>query len=109
MLVKADQAPPRGAAIARPEGGNRSEAGHLAYPRWVGDRPATALVTTYALMGVLLVGYLGFLAIRGPSGDSLLVSGWGAASFELAAGALCLARGVTQRRGRAVALMLGFA
>jgi hypothetical protein len=66
-------------------------------------------VTTYALMGVLLAGYLAFLAVRGPSGDSLLVSGWGAASFELAAGALCLARGVTQRPGRAVALTLGFA
>ena len=66
-------------------------------------------MTTYALMGVLLAGYLAFLAVRGPSGNSLLVSGWGAASFELAAGALCLARGVTQRPGRAVALTLGFA
>jgi len=66
-------------------------------------------VTTYALMGVLLASYLVFLVVRGPSGDSLLVSGWRAASFELAAGALCLARGVTQRQGRAVALTLGFA
>jgi methyl-accepting chemotaxis protein len=66
-------------------------------------------VTTYALMSVLLASYLVFLVVRGPSGDSLLVSGWGSATFELAAGALCLARGVTQRRGRAVALTLGFA
>jgi methyl-accepting chemotaxis protein len=60
-------------------------------------------------MGVLLVGYLTFLVVRGPSGDSLLVSGWGAASFELVAGVLCLARGVTHRSARAVALTLGFA
>jgi methyl-accepting chemotaxis protein len=66
-------------------------------------------VATYALMGFLLVCYLVFLAVRGPGGDSLVVSGWGAAIFELAAGALCLARGVTQRPGRAVALTLGFA
>jgi EAL domain-containing protein (putative c-di-GMP-specific phosphodiesterase class I)/methyl-accepting chemotaxis protein len=67
------------------------------------------LVTTYAIMGVLLAGYLLYLLVRGPNGSSLMVTGWGAASFELAAGALCLARGVTQRRGRAVALTLGFA
>jgi EAL domain-containing protein (putative c-di-GMP-specific phosphodiesterase class I) len=60
-------------------------------------------------MGVLLAGYLAFLLVRGPSGNSLLLSGWGAATFELAAGALCLARGVTHRPGRAVALVLGFA
>src|ERR1035441_2144504 len=59
-------------------------------------------------MGVLLAGYLAFLAARGPSGNSLLVSGWGAASFELAAAALCFTRGVTQRPGRAGALRLGF-
>ena len=64
---------------------------------------------TYAVMSVLLAGYLVFLVIRGPNGDSLLVSGWGAATFELAAGALCLARAVTHRAGRAVALTLGFA
>ncbi len=66
-------------------------------------------MTTYALMGVILASYLVFLVVGGPNGDSLLVSGWGSATFELAAGALCLARGVTQRRGRAVALTLGFA
>jgi diguanylate cyclase (GGDEF)-like protein len=60
-------------------------------------------------MGVLLVSYLLFLTIRGPGGDSVLISGWGAAGFELVAGALCLARGVARRPGRAVALTLGFA
>jgi diguanylate cyclase len=60
-------------------------------------------------MGALLAGYLAFLIIRGPHKNSLLVSGWGAATFELIAGALCIARGVTRRRGRAVALTLGLA
>ncbi len=60
-------------------------------------------------MGVLLAGYVAFLAIRGASGDSKLVTGWGPAGFELVAGALCLARGVTRRPRRAVALTLGLA
>jgi methyl-accepting chemotaxis protein len=89
--------------------GKRSEEGRLRHARLEGDRARTSLVITYAAMGVLLAGYLAFLAVQGPNGDSLLVSGWGAAIFELAAAALCLARGVTQRRGRAVALTLGFA
>ena len=89
--------------------GKRSEQGRLPQARRADDRARTGLVTTYAVMGVLLAGYLVFLAVRGPNGDSLVVSGWGAASLELAAGALCLARGVTQRRGRGIALTLGFA
>ena len=60
-------------------------------------------------MGFLLVCYFVFLAVRGPGGDSLIVSGWGAAIFELTAGALCLARAVTHRQGRTVALILGLA
>ncbi|HEY6278731.1 MAG TPA: EAL domain-containing protein [Streptosporangiaceae bacterium] len=60
-------------------------------------------------MGVLLVGYLAFLTVRGRSGNSLLVTGWAPAGFELVAGALCLARGVARRPGRAVALTLGLA
>src|ERR1039457_164658 len=95
--------------MAGPDVGKRSEQGPLQHARRAGDRARTVLVTTYALMGVLLAGYLAFLAVRGPSGNSLLVSGWGGGSFLLAAGALCLARGVTQRQGRAVALTLGFA
>ena len=108
-FVRAEQDPPRGGVIAEPDGGKRGEQGWPDHARRAGDRARTSLVTTYALMGVLLVGYLAFLLVRGPSGNSLLVSGWGAASFELAAGALCLARGVTRRPGRAVALTLGFA
>jgi diguanylate cyclase len=60
-------------------------------------------------MGVLLLGYLAFLAVRGASGTSQLVNGWEPAAFELVAGVLCIARGVTRRPGRAVALTLGLA
>jgi hypothetical protein len=97
-----------GVSSPGPMWANAASRGRPYYARRPGDRARTGLVTTYALMGVLLAGYLALLVVRGTSGDSLLVSGWGAASFELAAGALCLARGVTQRPGRAV-LTLGFA
>src|ERR1035437_7580344 len=120
---------PRGAVVAdqhvRPTGSGRlarvlgsgpdgdkcdgAEPRRRAWWSYQGDRARTVLWAAYAPMGALLVGYLASLIIRGPGGNSLLVSGWGAASFELAAGALCLARGVTQRQGRAVALTLGFA
>ncbi len=60
-------------------------------------------------MGLVLVGYVTYLAIQGASGDSQLASGWGPAGFELVAGALCIARGVTRRPRRAVALTLGLA
>jgi EAL domain-containing protein (putative c-di-GMP-specific phosphodiesterase class I) len=105
----AEQDPSRGTVTAGLDTGNLSEPGWLYDTRWAGDRARTVLLTTYGFMGVLLVSYLAFLIVRGPSGNSLLVSGWGAASFELAAGALCLARGAARRPGRAVALTLGVA
>jgi diguanylate cyclase (GGDEF)-like protein len=99
----------RGAVKAGPDAGKRGRPGRFYRGRRAGDGARAALWATYALMGVLLLGYLAFLIVRGASGDSLLVSGWGAAGFELLAGALCLARGVSRRRGRAVALALGLA
>ena len=99
----------RTAVIAGPDAGKRGERGRLYHTRRAGDRARTVLVAAYGLMGFLLVGYLAFLIIRGPSGNSLLVSGWGASGLELVAGALCIARGVSRRRGRAVALTLGLA
>jgi diguanylate cyclase (GGDEF)-like protein len=99
----------RGAVNAGPDVGKRGDSGGLHHARRAGDRDRTVLWVTYALMGVLLAGYLAFLTIRGPAGTSLLVNGWGAAVFELVAGALCITRGVSRRRGRAVALTLGLA
>jgi EAL domain-containing protein (putative c-di-GMP-specific phosphodiesterase class I) len=109
MCSVAQQDPSRRAVVAGPDVGKLSEPGWLYRTPWAGDRARTVLLTTYAFMGVLLVGYLAFLIVQGPSGNSLLVSGWGAASFELAAGVLCLACGVARRPGRAVALTLGVA
>ncbi len=60
-------------------------------------------------MGVLLAGYLAFLIVQGPSGHSRLVSDWMVDCFELAAAALCIARGLTRRSRHGVALTLGLA
>jgi len=90
--------------IAGLDVGKLSEPGWLYQTRWAGDRARTVLLTTYAFMGVLLAGYFAFLIVRGPSGNSLLVSGWGAASFELAAGALCLTRGVARSIPKLIAV-----
>ncbi len=95
--------------MAGPDAGKSGEPGQLFRARWAGDRARTILWATYAVMGVLLAGYLAFLTASGPHGNSLPVSGWGAAGFELVAGALCIARGVSRRPGRAVALTLGLA
>jgi diguanylate cyclase (GGDEF)-like protein len=98
-----------GAVIAGPDGGKCREPGRLYHARRAGDGARTVLVATYALMGSLLAAYLAFLIIRGPSGDSRLVSGWGVDGFELVAAALCITRGLTRRTGRAVAVTLGLA
>jgi diguanylate cyclase len=67
-----------------------------------------ALRTAYALMALLLVGYLASLIVRGPGRSSELLDGWSVDGFELVAAALCIVRGFTRRPGRAVALTLGF-
>jgi diguanylate cyclase (GGDEF)-like protein len=99
----------RAAVITRSNGGKRGKPRPFDHERRAGDRARIALWTTYIFMGVLLVGYVAFLTVRGTSGDSKLVSGWGPPCFELVAGALCIARGVTRRPRRAVALTLGLA
>jgi len=97
----------RGAVIAGSDVGKSGDPGRFFRAWWAGDRRKTVLWATYAVMGLLLAGYLVYLAIQGPSGNSLLVGGWGAAGFELVAGGLCIARGVSRRPGRALALTLG--
>ena len=79
-------------------------------PDAVGLAPAAPLRAriwiAYGAMGVLLVGYLAFKLFHGDS-TSTLIDGWMVAGFELVASALCLARGLVRRSGRAVALVLG--
>jgi diguanylate cyclase len=99
----------RGTVIAGPDTGKHGEPREPFHPRWRGNRARTVLVATYALMGVLLMAYLVYLVIQGPNGNSQVVSGWGVNVFELTAAALCIARGLSRRPGRAVALTLGLA
>jgi diguanylate cyclase len=70
-------------------------------------RARTALWVAYALMGVFLTGYLASLIIQGPD-QWPMFNDWSIGTFEVVASALCVARGVTSRSGRAVALTLGF-
>jgi len=72
------------------------------------SRARTALWSTYAVLGVLLVAYLVFLIQRGLGPSSTAVDGWGIDAFEVTASLLCIARGLIARRGRAAALFLGF-
>ena len=71
------------------------------------NRGTAILWAAYALLGVLVVAYLLSLIFRGPGQSWPLVDDWMTASFELIAGALCLARAVGRRRGRAIPLVLG--
>ncbi len=73
-----------------------------------GVRGRLPLRAAYALMGVLLAAYLGSLIARPPQQSSQLIDGWLVAGFEIVASAMCLARGLLRRSGRAVALTLGF-
>ncbi len=92
-----------------PDGDKRDGPEHRYHAWWSGqsDRTKTVLWAAYALMGVLLVGYLASLIVRGPDRSSQLLDGWLVAGFEMAAAALCITRGLTRRPGRAVALTLG--
>jgi diguanylate cyclase (GGDEF)-like protein len=71
------------------------------------NRGTAILWTTYALLSVLVVAYLSSLISRSPDQSWPLIDDWMTASFELVAGALCLARAVGRRRGRAVPIVLG--
>ncbi len=62
---------------------------------------------TYGLMGVLLVGYLASMIARGGNLSSQLLDGWSVSAFEVVLSVLCIARGLTRRPGRAMALTLG--
>lgn len=85
---------PQGPAAAPPKHANQVSRGI-----WI----------AYGLMGSLLAGYFGYLVFRRPGQSSEFINGWGVASFEIIASALCLAKGLLWRRGRAVALVLGAA
>ncbi|HEV2373775.1 MAG TPA: bifunctional diguanylate cyclase/phosphodiesterase [Streptosporangiaceae bacterium] len=100
----------RGAVIAGPDVGEHGEPGQLGRAHPAGDRVRAAAWAVYAAMGVILLGYLALLTVWEPSEQARLASsGWGVDVFELAAGGLCLTRGLTGRSRRAVPLTLGLA
>jgi diguanylate cyclase len=79
------------------------------------DRAATtpsgpairAIWIVYGFLGVVLLAYLGLLIARPAAASSTLIDGWGVVAFNLVASGLCIARGLTRRDGRVVALALG--
>ncbi|MGZ4413969.1 MAG: putative bifunctional diguanylate cyclase/phosphodiesterase [Gaiellaceae bacterium] len=59
------------------------------------------------MLCLALLAYLLLLVVRPAVRDSLVLNGWGGASFELVVSVLVLVRGVTKRRDRIVPLALG--
>lgn len=72
-----------------------------------GSRRRSPIWIAYGLMAIPLVAYFVFLIFRGDGQYRPFVDGWLVAGFEIVASALCIARGLAWRRGRAVALVLG--
>ncbi len=72
-------------------------------------RSGRAVVAAYALIALLLGGYLSFLVGHPDHQYSTWLDGWGVDAVELLASALCLSRALTRQHGRAVPLVLGAA
>ncbi len=64
--------------------------------------------TAYAVLGLVLVGYIASKIVRGGSYQEV-TDGWLVDGIELAGAALCLAAGLRRRAGRSVAILLGCA
>jgi diguanylate cyclase (GGDEF)-like protein len=69
-----------------------------------GGLGTATLRLTYALLGCLLLTYLGLLISQS---SSELIDGWAVVSLELVASGLCIASGPRRRAVRAVPLVLG--
>ncbi len=67
-----------------------------------------AVRLSYAALAVLLVAYIA-VKVAGADHNQTLIDGWMVDAFELAAGGLCVARGLRARSGGAVAIVLGLA
>ncbi len=77
------------------------------FPR-VRERSRIALWSTYGLLLAVLAVYLLSLIVRATSDYWTWLDGWVVCGIELAASALCIARGCTRRLGRSATLVLGF-
>jgi diguanylate cyclase (GGDEF)-like protein len=76
-------------------------------PRELARRLRPLLSGLYGLLGLLLVAYFVALVVDPAARESLLLSGWGSAAFEITVSVLALARGLTSSRDPAVPLALG--
>ena len=82
---------------------------------WVGasarraERGGMLVYASFALLGLLLVGYLLFLILRTSWAFSPLLDGWLVVAFEAAASGLCIASLARRRIHRRVAVLLGIA
>src|SRR5580693_7648934 len=72
------------------------------------SRSRTMLRATYGVLGTLLVGYFVSRLLRRDNQFWPWLDGWIVCGVEVVASALCLARGLLRRPGRAPALILGF-
>ncbi len=79
-----------------------------AFLRRGGELRRAPAALAFAAMSALLLAYV-VVAFAGWESDSTLVNGWLVDAFELTAGCLCVARGLTRRTGRLIPLVLGAA
>ena len=79
------------------------------HAREPGDGSNRAVWVSFAILGALLVAYLGVSIFRRSWDFSPWLDGWLVVGFQTAACALCLANGLRRRRHRWVALGLGAA
>jgi PAS domain S-box-containing protein len=73
------------------------------------DRVGRTVWAAFALLGVALVAYLGFMIFRRSWQFSPWLDGWLIVGFQSVACALCFAAGSGRRRHRAVAFVMGAA
>ena len=76
-------------------------------PRELARRLRPYLPWIYGFLGLLLVAYCVTLVTRPAARDSLLLNGWGSATFEIVVSVLTLLRGFTTRRDPTVPVAFG--
>jgi len=74
-----------------------------------GRRSSPTLRVVYGALALLLLSYLISLMVGNPHQNSALVDGWMVVGFEFIATCLCIARGLTVKRGQAIPLVMGCA
>ena len=63
--------------------------------------------TIYAVLGLILIGYLVSILVRGSNQQWTWLDGWSVVAFEAVASAVCIWRGVARRTGRLAVVLLG--